>query len=122
MAIGWLTLVIWLPATSLCLVERAGWLSAKDCCEESPAQSTPAKSGGTSACCALDSSSYKAHENESLCCSAFQAVAADIEPRDSGLPGEALRSVNAQSLPGLSNNWQFAFRAAAPARAPSLLS
>jgi hypothetical protein len=119
---GWLMLVIWLPATSLCLVERAGWLSADECCQKSATDTSPANSTEKTACCALGSSSYKANENERLLSLPFDFLATlDFVPASSHLV-EGYCNAATQAPPDLSVTWQFSFRTALPPRAPSPLS
>ena len=98
---GWLLLVIWLPATSLCLVERAGWMANDDCCPSSASKPVPAEPSSDPTCCTLASASYKADYYSHLHITAplliglliFAAIAADTEPvqvarnsSDLGLP------------------------------------
>jgi hypothetical protein len=120
--IGWLILAIWLPATSLCLVEKAGWLSADDCCQKNSPDSNPASSAEDSACCALGSSSYKANEDErliSLSCD-FVLTPALVLP---SLEADHCFHVAGTKAPvHLSVSWQFSSRAALLPRAPSFVS
>src|SRR5437016_4289586 len=54
-----LLLVLWIPATSLCLLEAAGWISDADGC-------AAGQSLESSPCCALASASYKMQENRQV--------------------------------------------------------
>jgi len=67
MAMKWLNrviaavmLLVWLPATSLCLIERAGWLANDDCCPSSTGGAPDKQPASNSTCCTLASGSYKA--------------------------------------------------------------
>jgi hypothetical protein len=104
--------VLWVPATSLCLLENAGLVSKKDDCPASQSESSP--------CCALASATYKTEPSPA-------AV-----PPPAPLPGvlldlpklisTRLQSAVAESgvsPPELSQTWQFSFRAALAPRAPS---
>jgi hypothetical protein len=56
-------LAIWLPATSLCLLERANWLSNDECCPSS-SEKAPPKDGNN--CCVLASAPYKAGDTRPI--------------------------------------------------------
>ena len=120
-AVGWLLLVIWLPATSLCLVERAGWLANDDCCPSSASKPAPGKSSGDSTCCTLASASYKADDYSHLHITAplfigvliFEAFAGDSEA------GQVDCNSDDVGPPTLRTTWQFTSRTALPPRAPS---
>ena len=117
-------LLVWLPATSLCLVERAGWLANDDCCPSSAPKSPPGKPSNDTTCCALASASYKADDYSRLHIAAplfigvliFEALAAEAEP------SRFIRKADDLGPPNLLKTWQFTFRAALPPRAPSLAS
>lgn len=122
--VGWVLLLVWLPATSLCLVERAGWLANDDCCPSSAPKSSPGKQSNDTTCCTLASASYKADDYSRLHIAAplfigvliFEAFAAEAEPGDTVLKADDL------SPPVLLKTWQFTSRTALPPRAPSLAS
>jgi hypothetical protein len=59
-------LLLWTPATSLCLIQRTGWPSHDDCCPSSSAKTPPCKPASESACCALASATCKSHFHERL--------------------------------------------------------
>ena len=122
--VGWMLLLVWLPATSLCLVERAGWLANDDCCPSSAPKSPPGKTSNDTTCCALASASYKADDYSHLHITAplfigvliFEAFTAEAER------GETIRKADDLGLPTLLKTWQFTSRTALPPRAPSLAS
>ena len=111
-------LAIWLPATSLCLLERANWLSNDECCPSSSEQA-PTKDGNN--CCVLASAPYKAGDTRPIAPLAillsFFTVAEPLAALD-----EPLHPALSLSPPDLPNTWQFSFRTALPPRAPSLVS
>ena len=123
-AVGWLLLVIWLPATSLCLVERAGWLANDDCCPSSASKPAPAEPSSDATCCTLASASYKADDYSHLHITAplfigvliFEALAADTEPV------QVVDKANDLGPPALLKTWQFTYRTALSPRAPSFVS
>ena len=120
---GWALLLVWLPATSLCLVERTGWLAKDDCCPSSAPKSAPTKSNDTP-CCALASAIYKADDYSRFHIAAplfvgvlsFEAFAATTET------SRFTRKADDLGPPLLLKTWQFTFRTALPPRAPSLAS
>jgi hypothetical protein len=106
--------VMWMPATSLCLIENAGLISKEDNC---PAD----QSSQLSPCCALASATYKMDENPSiavplpvLLTSWLTDLPILICPLTQPAIGES-----GVSPPDLSQTWQFSFRAALAPRAPS---
>lgn len=116
---------VYLPAASLCFVERAGFLQVDDCCSSSShanSQSEPAASDHT-ACCLLASPTYKLADDPQgrfghLVSDFFTPadlvalVAAEDRPPEEVVPISA-------SPPELPGCWQFYFRTALPPRAPS---
>ena len=121
--VGWVLLVVWLPATSLCLVERAGWLADDECCPSAAPKPSPSKPSSDSACCTLASATYKADEDAQLHVTAplvpwgsiFEEPVADSEP----VP--VAGHLDDLGPPELRPSWQFTFRAALPPRAPTIL-
>jgi hypothetical protein len=117
-------LVSWMPATSLCLIERSGWLSNDDCCPSSSGNTPASQPSGDTACCALASATYKGDDNRPV---------SPVPPSPVCLPLLALMdfAVALDGPPSLSFSapppdlpvtWQFSLRAAAPPRAPSVVS
>ena len=122
-AVGWLLLVIWLPAASLCLIERAELLTNDDCCPSSTPESAPGNPSSDSTCCTLASASYKADEYSQLHITAplFIGVlifGVAIETELVQVAGNA----NDLGPPTLLKTWQFTSRAALAPRAPSFAS
>jgi hypothetical protein len=110
-------LVIWIPATSLCLAENAGIVANSDHCGGCP-------SSQASPCCVLASSAYKLDDNSHVVVlspgklvSFFRHVAEVHRPLVGYLAGNGC-----ESPPELRSSWQFCARAAANPRAPCFAS
>jgi hypothetical protein len=110
-------LAMWMPATSLCLLENAGLVAKNDDCPAS-------QSSEASPCCALASAAYKIDENRQVAVhphadvmSVLVDLALLIWP-----PNQFSRGESGVSPPELSKSWQFSFRAALTPRAPSSAS
>src|SRR5882724_8841347 len=110
-------LVIWIPATSLCLAENAGLVANGDHCGGCP-------SSQASPCCALASAAYKLDDNGSVVMpspgdsvSLFRDTVEVHRPLVVCLAGNGC-----ESPPELRSSWQFCARAAANPRAPSSVS
>jgi hypothetical protein len=110
-------LVIWIPATSLCLAENAGLVVDNDHCGDSP-------SSQTSPCCALASAAYKLDDNGAAVLPwlgnsvPFSGDATELHPP----LVVCLAGNGCESPPELRSSWQFCARAAANPRAPSSIS
>ena len=110
-------LVIWIPATSLCLAENAGLVVDKDHCGDSPlSQASP--------CCVVASAAYKLDDNGSVVVpslgdsvSLFRGTVEVHRPLVVCLAGNGC-----EPPPELRSSWQFCARAAANPRAPSSVS
>lgn len=131
MAMQWLKqviaaalVVIWLPATSLCLIEAAGFLESHRCCPSGTPSAPASEPTNDSPCCLLASGSYKSNDDDGglVIDSAFLLLSISdfVEPPELGnnLP---LNSA-VLSPPELLCGWQFSLRAALPPRAPSFVS
>ena len=110
-------LVIWIPATSLCLAENAGLVADNDHCSDYP-------SSQTSPCCALASAAYKLDDNGSVTVpcpgnsvSLFRDTV-DVHP----LLLICLARNGYESPSEVRSSWQFCIRAAANPRAPYFAS
>lgn len=117
-------LALWLPATSLCLVERAGWISNDDCCPSSSEKTPSSQPSSHSACCTLVSGSYKVVDHQSVT-TISPVVVAVLLTRLGGfaLLADASFVVPRTAIPpDLPVSWQFSFRTALPPRAPSFVS
>lgn len=131
MAMKWLNrviaavmLLVWLPATSLCLIERAGWLANDDCCPSSTGGAPDKQPASNSTCCTLASGSYKADDQERVMpvvpLLALGPALVSDEPHEWASQPSPIAT--ASSPPELLAGWQFSFRAALPPRAPSIVS
>jgi hypothetical protein len=117
-------LAAWLPATSLCLIERAGWLSSDDCCPSNTQNGSDQKPSHETTCCALASATYKADDDQNVNVAAPIAVlVADWNSLSvvESFGWSACPSLSI-SPPELPASWQFALRTALPPRAPSFVS
>ena len=110
-------LVIWIPATSVCLAENAGLVVDSDHCGDCP-------SSQASPCCVLASAAYKLDDNGSVVMpspgdsvSPFRDTVEVHRPLVVCLAGNGC-----ESPPELRSSWQFCVRAAANPRAPSSVS
>ena len=110
-------LVMWIPATSLCLAENAGLVANSDHCGGCP-------SSQASPCCTLASAAYKLDDNGPVVTpwsgdsmSLFRDTVEVHRPLVVCLAGNGC-----ESPPELRSSWQFCARAAANPRAPSFVS
>lgn len=117
-------LALWMPATSLCLIERTGWLAKDNCCAESGntvPTSTPTES---SSCCTLAFANYKLDDLKSapvtVPAAALLALIHNFTLTEilDGPQPEAL----AAPPPDFPVTWQFSSRTALSPRAPSFAS
>jgi hypothetical protein len=112
-----LLLVVWIPATSLCLAEKAGLVGNIDHCRDCPSQQA-------SPCCVLASGAYKPNDNGSAVAPAFgHKISLFRDTFDAHLGvGTSVVQKGCESPPELRSSWQFCIRAAANPRAPSFVS
>ena len=113
--------LLWLPATSFCLVERAGLLEQK-CCSEEATPAPPGLPEGDSPCCSLASPTYKANEFDSQLIPALLLDSTPEVPQTTAAGPEPPLVIEALAAPELLISWHFFCRAAGLARAPTLLS
>jgi hypothetical protein len=109
-------LVIWIPATSLCLAENAGLVANSGHCGCPSSQASP--------CCTLASAAYKLDDNSHVVVLSpgklvsFFRDAVDVHPP----LVVSLAHNGCEPPPELRSSWQFCARAAANPRAPSSVS
>jgi hypothetical protein len=109
-----LLLGLWLPATSFCLLENAGWIAKSDGCPDD-------QSSESSPCCALASATYEMHEGAAMVVPSPASVVAWLPDLPTLIlpPAQAAIAESGVSPPELAQSWQFSFRAALKPRAPS---
>ncbi len=115
--------LLWLPMTSHCNLEHLRGLEFLACCNHEDTAPHQDKDCETDVCASVESGNYKTEERavtvptQSLVAtiSALLLTAAPAIPSTSVI---AISSVPAE----LPQRWQFAFRTAAPPRAPSFVS
>jgi hypothetical protein len=110
-------LVLWMPAGSMCLAENAGLLAKNaGCCEDQSSETSP--------CCALASATYKMDENAPIKALSLAQIFVLIDSANlDRLRPQFFRVAECGvSPPELSTSWQFSFRTALAARAPSSAS
>jgi hypothetical protein len=122
--IAMIMLGIWLPATSLCLAERAGWISNDDCCASDSEESPASPPSGHSACCLLASGSYKVDDLQLFTTiSPIVAEAVLTTWWEFALqPDPSPPLARTWIPPDFPVSWQFSFRAALPPRAPTFVA
>jgi hypothetical protein len=117
-------LALWMPATSLCLIERAGWFANDNCCPSSSQSAPNSQSSGEATCCALASATYEANNNQTV--AVASPIVAFLVLWDLTAVVEELNTPQSVSLspspPDLPVTWQFSLRTALPPRAPSFVS
>jgi len=110
-------LVIWIPATSLCLAENAGLVADSDHCGGCP-------SSQTLPCCVLASAAYKLDDNRHVVVLSLGKLVLFFRDAVNAHPPlvVSLAHNGCESPPELRSSWQFCARAAANPRAPSFAS
>lgn len=118
-----LLVLVWLPATSLCLMESAGFIEKGDCCSKDSDHSAPEKTGCDKPCGIMAAGNYLFQQDH------FVLAAPVVETPDFctppvleiRFPAGIGRDAPATAPPELAG-WQFTHRTAAPPRAPSFVS
>jgi len=116
-------LTLWLPATLCCVLERADVPGFIDCCVDEATDGQPEQPCESDTCCQVEKGSYKLEQVSiriavpqiSVLDDLLNALAAD---HDVSI-GSASPSFPPPDLPV---SWQFSYRTALPARAPSVAS
>jgi hypothetical protein len=109
-------LVVWLPATSSCLLERVSVIQKDECCP--PKDSVPQDRSG-SACCSLAAGNYKMDQSEVV---VFAPDTLDTTLRGADLVARFPTKYFQSEVLLSKSSWQFLERAALPIRAPSFAS
>lgn len=119
-----LLVLVWLPATSLCLLESAGLIEKGECCSKESEHPAPGKTGCDEPCGVVAAGRYLFQQDhfvlsapvvETLDCCAPAFL--EMQP-----PGGSGCDAPATAPPELAGCWHFAFRTALPPRAPSFVS
>ena len=115
-------LAFWLVASNHCRLEQIPGLNFIACCEQGDGEPTQDKDCETDGCAALESGFYKMEDGQASVCAPQLAVLSLLLPLLS-VQVQPVSTVTPDSVPPeLPVTWQFSFRAAAPPRAPSLVS
>jgi len=117
-------LAIWLAASNHCRLEFIPGLNFLACCEQGDGVPTQDKDCETDGCATVESGFYKMEEGQASM-SAPPLVAVTLLPslfRVQVAPASANPGTLAATPLELPVTWQFSYRAAAPPRAPSLVS
>ena len=118
-------LVLWVPVTSLCLVERSGFLAADDCCPTASQETLPTPEQDIFPCCSLAFGNYRTnHDRPVIIDTAVSLPSSAILLEELwDAPEMRLHSSSSDAPPiQLAVSWQFSCRAALSPRAPSSAS
>ena len=121
-AVAVVLLVLWVPATSLCLVERAGFVSNDDCCPSSSDKAPGRSPPDGSPCCALASGKYRVNEERPVAMVALAVAFVALLNMAELSAAPYLADSCSAPPPELPATWQFSLRTALAPRAPSLAS
>ena len=115
--------LLWLPMVSHCTWEHLSGLEFLGCCTSAEAEPNQADDCQTDLCASVESGHYKLEE-QAVAAPAPALVEAFLIPMLTAVPKNPPASFVASTSipPELPQRWQFAFRAAAPTRAPSFVS
>jgi len=115
--------VAWVPLTSHCKWEGITDLELFHCAAEAPSATGGGEPCEQDTCCAVEFAQYASPRPQDIL-PAFVAIppttfATELEPNR---PTEVNLGILTAGPPGLAASWQFHFRTALPARAPSIAS
>lgn len=112
---------LWLPVSAHCQLEAVPGLEFLRCVSDSQNSNGNCNDSG---CCSVEKSQYKSEQKRvSLPSPDFLPVPlTPIVDAANSLPDEVSVGILTAAPPQLVKTWQFAFRTALPARAPSLAS
>lgn len=122
--VAFILAIVWLPAVSCCLVDASGLFAKRNCCAKEHSQTTPGPGHCDQPCGALASATYFPPPSQWFVMAPIDLPLFDCaDVLSLTQPAvRANRSFPATAPPELAGHWQFAFRTALPARAPSLAS
>ena len=119
-----LLLALWLPATSHCLLEDAGWIHHSDCCDSGDDADGPGHDAADGVCqiekAAFHLPKFQRVFVKTLPDFLWYPLALNDLHRAETVPPDILS--RAAPPPALRATWQFSFRTALPPRAPSFVS
>jgi hypothetical protein len=123
-AVAVLLVLLWVPATSCCLLDASGLFGKPDCCAKDHSKPVPKPGGCDKACGLLASALYFSQQSQALFDASMDhvAVAFTYIVAEPSLPLLPEQSWPATGPPELAGHWQFSYRTALPPRAPSLAS
>ena len=116
-------LALWLPATSHGLLQQAGWIHAEHA-DEAGAPDTDNDHDAADGICVVSTDAQLAATELCGLAPAFSSLgfAFVLAALAESLPASSGPDPPGTAPPQLSHRWQFSFRTALPARAPSLIS
>ena len=119
-----LLLALWMPATSHCLLEDAGWIHHSDCCDPGDGADEHGHDGADGIC-QVEQGGFHLPKFQWVLAKTFPdflchqlSLTGLLHPET--IPPDILR--RAPPPPALDAAWQFSFRTALPPRAPSFVS
>jgi hypothetical protein len=113
----------WLAASNHCRLELVPGLSFLACCEQGDGAPLQDKDCETDGCAAVEGAFYKNEDPQPPVSAPPLVALTTLLPLLSGEPSPVGCPINSDTIPlELPVTWQFSFRAAAPPRAPSLVS
>ena len=115
--------LLWVPLASHCDLEHLPGLESLACCDHADAAPHQDDDCQTDVCASVESGNYKTEEH-AVSAPLPALLAAVLAPLLTAVPENAYVTVDSTtSVPiELPQVWQFAFRTAAPPRAPSFVS
>jgi hypothetical protein len=115
--------LLYLPATSHCLLEQAGWFpSAGDYCEQTASAGNPQTSSCAYGFCRIASVDHLMPNPGGMTWPVAQVPIFELALALEVLPLQSLTVPPAAPPRDLPQGWQFAYRTALPPRAPSFVS
>jgi hypothetical protein len=119
-----LVLAVWAACTAHCAIENLSGSAGQPCCNENGGQSDQVPQAPEHCVCsAIQAGGYVSQDRALSIPLPFDGmVVFAVAPQRHELPTRSGNAEPAASPPGALEPWQFLFRAAMPARAPSLVS
>jgi hypothetical protein len=117
-------LAVWAACTAHCAIESLSASAEPACCDEDggPSHQAPA-APGQCVCSAIQAGGYVSQDGAlAIPLPVDCVVLLAVVPKPVDLATWSGSVEPASSPPGMSESWQFSFRAALPVRAPSLIS